>query len=143
MKAGQFGIGVALLCFFSVGAMAHGDVTPQPVAADGLPSVEGQLDENPYRGADEAVHAKAVAIGDSAYSQNCARCHGLGGVSGGISPDLRYLPPGMLGDEYYAQRVRNGVVRNGMTYMPGFVEVFPEEVVWAIRSYLDEIHEEE
>lgn len=143
MKSGFLVVGMAVFGLCSSAVLAHGDVTPQAVMADGLPPVEGVLDENPYRGADEATHAKAVAIGASAYNQNCARCHGLGGVSGGISPDLRYLPAGMLGDEYYAQRVRNGVVRNGMTYMPGFADVFSEEAVWAIRSFLDVIYVEE
>lgn len=136
-------ISVGALCLFSAAAIAHGDVTPQLVNVDGLPKVEGLLDENPYRGIPNDVYARAVAVGASAYNQNCARCHGLGGVSGGIAPDLRYLPVGMLGDEYYAEKVRVGVVRNGMTYMPGFADVFSEEAVWAIRSFLDEIQTEE
>lgn len=121
---------------------AHGDVTPQAVKVEGLPNIEGLVDENPYR-ADPEVHAMAVKVGASAYNQNCARCHGLDAVSGGIAPDLRYLPPKTLGDEYYAQKVRNGVIRNGVTYMPGFADVFPEEAVWALRSYLDEVYTEE
>lgn len=121
---------------------AHGDVTPQAVKVEGLPDIEGSVDENPYR-ADPEVHAMAAKVGASAYNQNCARCHGLDAVSGGIAPDLRYLPPKTLGDEYYAQKVRNGVIRNGVTYMPSFADVFPEEAVWALRSYLDEVYTEE
>ena len=35
-----------------------------------------------------------MQIGSSAYNQNCARCHGLEVISGGIAPDLRLLPLG-------------------------------------------------
>lgn len=39
-------------------------------------------------------------------------------------------------------RVRNGATRNGVTYMPPFAEVFREEAIWAIHSYLDSRYEE-
>lgn len=117
---------------------SHGDVTPQGVDTSKLPKIEGEQSVNPYRG-----NKDAAQVGDSAYNQNCARCHGLGAVSGGIAPDLRYLPKGEEGDEYYAQKVRNGVIRNGITYMPSFGELFSEEAVWAIRSWLDTVYTEE
>lgn len=128
----------AALCCASPIVAGHGDVTPQGVNVEGLPDVEDELIANPYRG-----NEKAIEVGSSAYNQNCARCHGLGGVSGGIAPDLRYLPPGEEGDEYYAQKVRNGVIRNGTTYMPAFSGVFSEEAIWAIRTWLDSVHTEE
>lgn len=117
---------------------AHGDVTPQGVDTTKLKKLEGQLDENPYRG-----DKHAADLGASAYNQNCARCHGLGAVSGGIAPDLRYLPVAKEGDEYFAQKVRNGVIRNGVTYMPAFGSVFSEEAIWAIRTWLDTVYTEE
>ena len=68
-------------------AQAHGDVTPQAVDTKDVPKLgEAWRAENPYRG-----DAKAMAIGNSAYSQNCARCHGLEAISGGIAPDLRKM----------------------------------------------------
>ncbi|WP_020649773.1 cytochrome c-550 PedF [Solimonas variicoloris] len=120
-------------------ALAHGNVTPQGVNTDGLPAVQGPLTENPYR-QDKKVYAKAIEIGSSAYNQNCARCHGLEAVSGGIAPDLRNLPAGTEGDEYFQMRVRHGSVRNGVTYMPPFEATFNEPAIWAIRSYLDSVH---
>ncbi|MEQ8496424.1 MAG: cytochrome c-550 PedF, partial [Gammaproteobacteria bacterium] len=82
----------------------------------------------------------AVTTGASAYNQNCARCHGLGAVSGGIAPDLRELPDDLEGDEWYAYRVRNGAIRNGITYMPVFAESdggpLSQEALWAIRAWL-------
>lgn len=121
-------------------AWAHGNVTPQAVDTAGLKELsEEWLLENPYGPGNE----RAVEIGARAYNQNCARCHGLDAVSGGIAPDLRYLPPGWEGDEWFVDRVRNGVVRNGMTYMPQFDEVLSQEALWAIRSYLEANHVEE
>jgi cytochrome c-550 PedF len=118
-------------------AVAHGNVTPQPVDTAGLPKLKGPLDTNPYRG-----NKKAIAIGEAAIGQNCARCHGLGAVSGGIAPDLRYLPVGDDGDDLFQQRIRHGSIRNGVTYMPPFGDIFSEEAIWSIRSWLETIHQE-
>jgi len=98
--------------------LAHGDVTPQAVNTKGLPELgEEWLDENPYRAPSEH-HDLAVEIGSSAYNQNCARCHGLEAISGGIAPDLRELEASYDGDEWYKERVINGAVRDGAVYMP-------------------------
>lgn len=135
----RFITGAGLLLCATV-ATAHGDMVPQAVDTGALPKLGAKpLAANPYR--DDAKNkAIAIGVGASAYTQNCARCHGLGAVSGGIAPDLRHLPAGKEGDEYYAMRVRNGVVRNGVTYMPSFKGVFDEEAVWAVRTYLDAVH---
>ncbi|MGF1563129.1 MAG: cytochrome c-550 PedF [Geminicoccaceae bacterium] len=127
----------ALLALPSGAAWAHGDVTPQAVDTAGLPELGDEwLSENPYR--DTEHFETAVEIGAKAYNQNCARCHGLDAVSGGIAPDLRYLYPGD-DDEYYVERYQIGVQRNGVTYMPGFGDVLGQEAAWAIRSYLDTV----
>jgi cytochrome c-550 PedF len=131
--------GAGLLLCVTVAA-AHGDMVPQAVDTAALPKLGAKpLSANPYRD-DAKIKAIATGVGASAYTQNCARCHGLGAVSGGIAPDLRHLPPGKDGDDYYAMRVRNGVVRNGVTYMPSFKGVFDEEAIWAVRTYLDQVH---
>jgi cytochrome c-550 PedF len=118
-------------------AFAHGDVTPQPVDTKGLKALGTEwVKENPYRG-----DAKAIQIGTSAYAQNCARCHGIDAVSGGIAPDLRYLPEGLEGDEWFQTRFRGGSVRDGRVYMPPFEGVLSQEAAWAIRAYLDSVHE--
>lgn len=121
-------------------AWAHGNVTPQPVDVKDLPKLQGPLTVNPYRGT--PAQATALAVGSSAFNQNCARCHGLEAVSGGIAPDLRHLPKGEEGDQYFQMRIRNGSVRNGVTYMPPFGTIFSEEAIWAIRTYLDSRYEE-
>jgi cytochrome c-550 PedF len=122
-------------------AFGHGNVTPQPVNTAGLPKLAGPLTSNPYRGSPS--QAAAERIGSSAFNQNCARCHGLEAISGGIAPDLRHLPKGTDGDEYFQMRIRNGSVRNGVTYMPPFGAIFSEEAIWAIRCYLDSRYEDQ
>jgi cytochrome c-550 PedF len=113
-------------------AFGHGSVTPQPVDTKGLESLGADwLEQNPYKG-----NATAIEIGNHAYSENCARCHGLGAVSGGIAPDLRALDDGIDGDEWFMERIRGGAVRNGNVYMPPFEGILNQEAMWAIRAYV-------
>ncbi|NUB43526.1 cytochrome c-550 PedF [Fertoebacter nigrum] len=119
---------------------AHGDVNPQPVNTDSLPELgEEWLIENPYRAetAGPEVWWAAVTIGDSGYNQNCARCHGLGVVSGGLAPDLRFLEAAEYGDEWYAERFIHGYTQDGTTKMPAFGEVLGQKAAWAIRTYIE------
>lgn len=137
----------AVLVLASSLSFAHGDVTPQAVDTKELPTVGATWRaENPYRG-----NAKAVTVGTSAYNQNCARCHGLEAISGGIAPDLRKLDADCVSlkdaqkknacvaemDTYYVGKVRRGVTRNGAVYMPPFEGTLNQEAVWAIKSYLE------
>ena len=120
-------------------ALAHGDVTPQAVDVSTLkPLGEPKRDENPYRGDKEAIR-----VGTSAYNQNCARCHGLEAISGGIAPDLRKLDIDKETDIYFRDSVLRGKVRNGAVYMPPFEGILSQEAIWAIRAYLDTRHEEQ
>lgn len=127
-----------VLALASTAAFAHGDVVPQAVDITGLQKLGAEWQAaNPYR-----ENKTAIRIGDSAFNQNCARCHGLGAVSGGIAPDLRYLPQGDEGDEIFLQRIRKGAVRDGRVYMPPFEETLSQEAMWAIRAWLETVHEE-
>ena len=135
----------------SFAAWAHGDVTPQAIDAHTLPVLgEGWRDENPYRG-EGAVRTEAVRIGTSGFAQNCARCHGLEAISGGIAPDLRKLDSDCLSladadkqqacfketDQYFLATIRRGRARDGRVYMPPFETTFSQEAMWAIKSYLE------
>ena len=137
----------AVLALVAGAALAHGDVTPQAVDTHELPQLgEEWRTENPYRG-----NQIAIRIGTSAYNQNCARCHGLEAISGGIAPDLRKLDgecatlaqPAKKAacvkevDEYMSTTVRRGRVRNGAVYMPPFEGILNQEAIWAIKSYLE------
>ncbi len=131
----------ALACITACAAtlvFAHGDVAPQPVNTDSLPDVgEEWLIENPYRSQGADVWQAAIDIGASGYNQNCARCHGLGVVSGGLAPDLRFLEAEEYGDEWYVERFREGYTQNGTTKMPAFGELLGQKAAWAIRTYIE------
>lgn len=117
---------------------AHGDVVPQAVDTTGMKNLGPDWQAaNPFR-----KDKTAIRIGDSAFNQNCARCHGLGAISGGIAPDLRYLPLGDEGDEVFMQRIRKGAVRDGRVYMPPFEGTLSQEAMWAIRTWLETVHED-
>ena len=116
----------------------HGDVQPQAVDTEGLDTVgEEFLEENPYRLKGGEQYELAIKIGASGYNQNCARCHGLEAISGGIAPDLRLLEDGIFGDEWYLERVIKGYSQNGAYKMPPFEELLSQEAMWAIRSYIE------
>ena len=119
-------------------AFGHGDVQPQAVNTDGLePLGEEWLSQNPYSG-----NELAIQVGASGYNQNCARCHGLEAISGGMAPDLRELGLGLEADEWYIYRFRQGASQNGVYKMPPFENVLSQEAAWAIRSYIEERYEE-
>ena len=123
----------ALVALAATRAFAHGDVTPQPVDTTGLEPVGAEWRAtNPYRG-----NPLALKIGASGFNQNCARCHGLQAVSGGMAPDLRYLDKAEAGDQWFLNRIRHGYTQNGMTKMPAFEGILSQEAMWAIRTYLD------
>ena len=128
-------------------AWSHGDVTPQAVDTTGLPPLGKEWrPENPYRGS-----APAIKIGTSAYNQNCARCHGIEAISGGIAPDLRKLDGECATmkdagrraacvkeiDDYFVNTVRHGRTRNGAVYMPPFEGMMSQEAIWSIKAYLE------
>jgi cytochrome c-550 PedF len=138
---------VSAAALTSLYAAAHGNVVPQSVDTTGLPALGDKWrDENPYRS-----NQLAQKIGASAYNQNCARCHGLEAVSGGIAPDLRKLDRDCTDmknaakkaacfkemDVYYLASIRAGKVRNGAVFMPPFEGVFNQEAMWAIKTYLE------
>ena len=128
-------------------AHAHGDVTPQAVDTSTLPKLgDNWRGENPFRKNDAAIK-----IGTSAYNQNCARCHGLEAISGGIAPDLRKLDNECATqkdekkktacvkevDDYFLGSVRRGKTRNGAVYMPPFEGILNQEAMWSIKAYLE------
>ena len=140
MQIRMTALAATALAALAVMAHAHGDVAPQPVNTDALPDLENPEEwrtENPYRSMGEEVFAKAVEIGSSGYTQNCARCHGLEVVSGGLAPDLRFLEAEEYGDEWFADRFQHGYTQDGVTKMPAFGELLGQKAGWAIRSYIE------
>ena len=137
-----------LACMLAAAAVwAHGNMTPQAVDTSTLPQLGPEWrTENPYR-----QNAEAIRIGSAAYTQNCARCHGLEAVSGGMAPDLRKRDNDCAAltdakkkdacaqeiDQYVLDTVRHGRARNGAVYMPPFEGVFNQEAIWAVKAYLE------
>ena len=131
-------------------ALAHGDVLPQSVDTHTLPQLGDKwLDANPYGSG--PAHAEALRIGTSAYNQNCARCHGLEAISGGIAPDLRKFDGDCSDladaekknacyremDDFFVSTVRRGRARDGRVYMPPFEGTLSQEAIWTIKTYLE------
>lgn len=141
------GLAIGLL---ATAAWSHGDVVPQAVDTHTLPQLgEKWRDTNPF--SEGPAHAEALRIGASGYNQNCARCHGLEAISGGIAPDLRKLDGDCLAladeakkkacfqeiNEYYVGTVRRGRTRDGRVYMPPFEATLTQEAIWSIKTYLE------
>ena len=138
----------ALLGLYGTSALSHGDVTPHPVDTTGLaPLGEAWVLPNPYRG-----NEQAAAIGAVGYLHNCAGCHGLNAISGGIAPDLLTVGKDCLDkaskadqadsfkdtDEYFKGIVHSGKkTSDGRYVMPAYGDVFTQEAVWAIKAYID------
>jgi len=131
----------------TIEAHAHGDVVPHGVDATALPQLgEEWRDTNPY-----TDNKDAIKIGASAFGQNCARCHGLDAISGGIAPDLRKLDRDCMDvpsekkkaacfkevNQYFLTSIRNGKVRNGAIYMPPFEGILSQEAMWSIKAWLE------
>jgi cytochrome c-550 PedF len=140
-------LAAGLLWACTSAAWAHGDVTPQAVDTHELPQLGADWrGENPFR-----QHDMAIKIGTSAYNQNCARCHGLEAISGGIAPDLRRIDNECVTlkddkrkaacvtetDAYFLNTVRRGRTRNGAVYMPPFEGILSQEAMWSIKAYLE------
>jgi cytochrome c-550 PedF len=140
----------ACLTLGSAVAIAHGDVVPQSVDTHTLPQLGDKwLENNPYSKGE--AHGEALRIGSSAYNQNCARCHGLEAISGGISPDLRKLDNDCMSlgsddkklacfqeiNDYFVSTVRRGRTRDGRVYMPPFEGILTQEAMWSIKTYLE------
>ena len=149
----KFSLVVATTIFSSL-LMAHGDVVPHSVDASSLPQLGADWREsNPYR--NTAAYPQAIVVGASGFNQNCARCHGLEAISGGIAPDLRKVDLDCYDikdekkkqacfveiDGYFVATVRAGRVRNGNVYMPPFEGILSQEAIWSIKSYIESRHD--
>lgn len=117
-------------------AVGHGDVTPQPVDTGNLPDLGKEaLVENPFREGNEHgdLNAQAAVVGKSGYAGNCAVCHGIEAMSGGLTPDLRELEE--WDDEYFIGRVMNGTERG----MPSFKNNLDQTAIWSIKTYVESL----
>ena len=114
-----------------VGLPVRADEEPKKIDTGGLAPLKDWPAKSPYTG-----NKEAITIGAQAYNENCARCHGLEMISGGIAPDLRKVPSDQEGDDLFTQRMHEGAQRNGVTMMPKFFGLLPNEELWAIRAFM-------
>lgn len=133
---------------FSASALANEVAVAPSVSSDGLPPLgETWRNENPYRG-----NPEAIAIGQQAYNQACARCHGAdASTNAAPAPDLRNLNrfcrrisdaelnAACMGDNdaYFAKTVRHGKIILGVTHMPPWQGVLKQELAWAIQTFVE------
>lgn len=129
-------------------AVANEVAVAPAVSPDGLPPLGASwLAENPYRG-----NPVALAIGQQAYNQACARCHGAdASTNAAPAPDLRNLNRFCKrisdaelnaaclrdNDAYFAKTVRNGKIIVGVTHMPPWQGVLKQELAWAIQVFIE------
>jgi len=106
---------------------AHGDVTPQAVDTSGLKAARRRL----AGGQSHRDNADAIRIGDSAFNQNCARCHGSA-PSRAALPDLRKLDIEPETDEYFIGACAPASRATGRVHA-AFEGTLSQEAMWAIR----------
>lgn len=103
-------------------------------------------EENPYRN-DPA----AIAVGRQAFDQACQRCHGPDALGRGPAPNLRRLSGYCKritdaemqracfedNDAYFVKAVLRGRIKVGVLHMPAWQGILSQELVWALKSYVD------
>lgn len=129
------------------GAHAIERIAPQ-VDTSALPAqARTWAEPNPLRG-----NAQAIAIGQSAFNQSCARCHGAdANGSRSPAPDLRRLGKVCLriedaalrqrcqgdADAFFIKSLRWGKQKFGIVHMPPWDGVIAPELAWALRSFVE------
>ena len=148
-------VGFALLIMLSAPPARAEIATVAPtVDTSTLPPIaDRSTDLNPYRG-----NAVAIATGREAYHQSCAVCHGANADGSRMpAPDLRRVGQGcdrlIAGqwkrrcqsdaDFYFKTSVEEGKVKVGVRHMPAWKALISTEVIWAIRSFVENARREQ
>ena len=136
-----------LACCLAFSASAVEVAVAPLVDQSGLPPLGAEVKTNPYR-----ATGRAVEVGQSAFNQSCARCHGVdANPAGAPAPDLRQLNrycrrigDGELqaacmadNDAYFNKTVASGKTIVGVMHMPPWKGVLNQELVWAIQSFIE------
>ena len=96
-------------------------LTPKPAAASA-----------PLAPPSEKQSYGSTIKGSADYFAYCSRCHGIGAVSGGLTPDLRHSA--LLRSDAWYNVVLDGTMTQGG--MAGFKPVLSREQASAIRAYV-------
>ncbi|MBK7900983.1 MAG: c-type cytochrome [Azonexus sp.] len=132
------------------GQPGNGEAVPPVVDIQALKNLGASwLNENPYR--DDAA---AIEVGRQAFVQACQRCHGPDALGKGPGPNLRRLSAYCKrivdaslqrecfgdNDAYFVKSVLKGKTRVGVVHMPPWEGVLSQEVLWALKAYIDSPH---
>ncbi|MBV5297724.1 MAG: c-type cytochrome [Rhodoferax sp.] len=141
---------IALVCMCLAASAFAAEVAVAPVLdRTGLaPSGDAWLKTNPYRG-----NQRAIEVGQSAFNQSCARCHGHdANTAGGVpAPDLRRLHSYCRrianstlqaaclsdNDQYFKKSVLQGKTVVGIVHMPAWKDVLIQDDIWAIQAFIE------
>jgi quinohemoprotein ethanol dehydrogenase len=80
-----------------------------------------------------AMDDKTLTRGRNLFNLNCAGCHGVNAISGGVIPDLRYLGAGK--HQAYFSAVVNGALAESRG-MPSFKGELSENDIRTVQGYL-------
>ena len=80
-----------------------------------------------------ALNQGAVARGATLYARYCAQCHGGGGISAGVLPDLRSSPYLQKAELFRLPPLEGALAQRGM---PSFKTYLKADDIEAVRSYL-------
>lgn len=138
---------IVLQAVFIVNVEAIEQVAPQ-VDTSQLPTQAQTWQEpNPLRG-----NAHAIALGQSAFNQSCARCHGENAVgTRSPAPDLRRIGGRCKNiedaalhqrcqadaDAFFIKSVRYGKQKFGIVHMPPWEGMIAPELAWALRTFVE------
>jgi quinohemoprotein ethanol dehydrogenase len=103
-----------------------------------LPARPEPVEMTRVRSTEEPADEATLAAGQKLYQDICAVCHGVGVISGGVTPDLRMYPAGMTAA--FEAVVRGGALEaHGM---PGYQELIEDADLAALKAYIDHRAEE-
>ena len=132
---------------FALNAQAMERGPPQVDTSPLPPSAHTWSEPNPLRG-----NAQAIVIGQAAFNQSCAHCHGVNANGSRMpAPDLRRLGTRCKritddalrercqgdADAFFIKSVRHGKQKFGIVHMPSWEGVVSPELAWALRSYVE------
>ncbi|MDZ7768833.1 MAG: c-type cytochrome [Woeseiaceae bacterium] len=74
-----------------------------------------------------------INTGARLYTRSCAGCHGIGAISGGVLPDLRYSAMTSSAEAFRNVVLEGALLNKGMA---GFAEVIDADDAEAVRAFV-------
>ncbi|RTE88243.1 MULTISPECIES: c-type cytochrome [Bradyrhizobium] len=107
----------------------------------GLSQISVQAYPDTYRRPSVAYSTISITNGKRLFAQNCADCHGSGGLGDGPAASTLPKPPANLSEPHTALHtagdmfwwLSHGIPKSGM---PGFADVLDEQARWDVINFL-------